>query len=285
MSVSIKSAVVLASIYLAAHATAAIAQPPPAGQSSPPAAQSSQIGVAYVQPGNRNFQPIYDRVKNRKVLEELQQFLAPLRLPRKLTVKIDQCGALSRPYRPQEPVTICYELIDQIEKVAAKGDPKMRQTMIAGAFIQVVVYQVAHAMFDILQVPVWGRAGDAADRLAALVMLQFGEDLALRTIRGSTAFFLASKKTWTGSAFADADSPEEQRYYNYLCIAYGGSPISFDFLVSGNEPVLPLPRARRCYWEYQQVRMAFNLRIMPFVDPDLLVKIRSADWLLPGDVR
>jgi hypothetical protein len=285
MSVSIKSAVVLASIYLAAHATAAIAQPPPAGQSSPPAAQSSQIEVAYVQPANRNFQPIYDRVKNRKVLEELQQFLAPLRLPRKLTVKIDQCGALSRPYKPQEPVTICYELIDQIEKVAAKGDPKMRQTMIAGAFIQVVVYQVAHAMFDILQVPVWGRAGDAADRLAALVMLQFGEDLALRTIRGSTAFFLASKKTWTGSAFADADSPEEQRYYNYLCIAFGGAPISFDFLVSGNEPVLPLPRARRCYWEYQQVRMAFNLRIMPFVDPDLLVKIRSADWLLPGDVR
>jgi hypothetical protein len=212
-----------------------------------------------VQPANRNFQPIYDRVKNRKVLEELQQFLAPLRLPRKLTVKIDQCGALSRPYKPQEPVTICYELIDQIEKVAAKGDPKMRQTMIAGAFIQVVVYQVAHAMFDILQVPVWGRAGDAADRLAALVMLQFGEDLALRTIRGSTAFFLASKKTWTGSAFADADSPEEQRYYNYLCIAFGGAPISFDFLVSGNEPVLPLPRARRCYWEYQQGRMAFFL--------------------------
>jgi hypothetical protein len=107
MPVSIKSAVVLASIYLAAHATAAVAQPPPAGQSSPPAAQSSQIEVAYVPPSNRNFQPIYDRVKNRKVLEELQQFLAPLRLPRKLTVKIDQCGALSRPYRPQEPVTIC----------------------------------------------------------------------------------------------------------------------------------------------------------------------------------
>ena len=285
MAVSIKSTVVLASIYLAAHATAAIAQPPPAGQSAPPAAQGSQIEIAYVPPSNRNFQPIYDRVKNRKVLEDLQQFLAPLRLPRKLTVKIEQCGAPSRPYRPQGPVTICYELIDQIEKVAAKGDPKLRQTMIAGAFIQVVVYEVAHAMFDILQIPVWGRAGDAADRLAALVMLQFGEDLALRTIRGTAAFFLASKKTWTGSAFADANSPEEQRYHNYLCIAFGGSPISFDFLVSGNEPLLPLPRARRCYWEYQQVRMAFNLRIMPFVDPDLLVKIKSSDWLLPGDGR
>ena len=170
MSVSTKSAVVLASICLAAHTSPALAQPPSA-------LQSSQIEIAYVPPSNRNFQPIYDRVKNRKVLEDLQQFLAPLRLPRKLTVKIEQCGAPSRPYQPQGPVTICYELIDQIEKVAAKGDPKLRQTMIAGAFIQVVVYEVAHAMFDILQIPVWGRAGDAADRLAALVMLQFGEDL------------------------------------------------------------------------------------------------------------
>ena len=224
-------------------------------------------------------------MKNRKVLEELQQFLTPLRLPRKLTVKVDQCGAPSRPYKPQEPVTICYELIDQIEKVAAKSEPKSRPSMIAGAFIQVVLYEVAHAMFDILQIPVWGRSGDAADRLAALVMLQFGEELALRTVKGSTDFFLASKKTWTGSAFADATSPEEQRYYNYLCIAFGGAPISFNFLVSGNEPILPLPRARRCWGEYQQVRMAFNLRIMPFVDPDLLIKVRSAEWLLPSDVR
>ena len=178
MSVSTKSAVVLASICLAAHATPALAQPPSA-------LPSSQIEIAYVPPSNRNFQPIYDRVKNRKVLEDLQQFLAPLRLPRKLTVKIEQCGAPSRPYQPQGPVTICYELIDQIEKVAAKGDPKLRQTMIAGAFIQVVVYEVAHAMFDILQIPVWGRAGDAADRLAALVMRRRGPGAAHHQRNGS----------------------------------------------------------------------------------------------------
>ena len=285
MSVSVKSAVVLASIYLAAHATAAIAQPPPAGQSSPPAAQSSQIEVAYVQPGNRNFQPIYDRVKNRKVLEELQQFLAPLRLPRKLTVKIDQCGALSRPYKPQEPVTICYELIDQIEKVAAKGDPKMRQTMIAGAFIQVVVYQVAHAMFDILQVPVWGRAGDAADRLAALVMLQFGEDLALRTIRGRRLSSSPPRRPGPAARSPTRTRPRSSAITTISASLLAVHPYRLIFWSAATKPVLPLPRARRCYWEYQQVRMAFNLRIMPFVDPDLLVKIRSADWLLPGDVR
>jgi len=27
--------------------------------------------------------------------------------------------------------------------------------------------------------------------------------------------------------------------------------------------------------------MAFNLRIMPYVDPDILVKVRAIQWLIP----
>jgi hypothetical protein len=119
-------------------------------------------------------------------------------------------------------------------------------------------------------------------------MQNFGEDLAIRTVTATARFFDATKRTWTGSAFASADSPEEQRFYNYLCIAYGGSPYSFRFLVASGQnqnPILPIPRARRCAGEYAQVRQAFNLRIMPFVDPELLVYVRSRDWLQPNDVR
>src|SRR5262249_19725021 len=114
------------------------------------------------------------------------------------------------------------------------------------------------------------------------------EDLALRTIFGTTIFFKASAKTWTGSAFADVSSPEEQRYYNYLCIVYGGAPISFRDLVTpdqNGQRTLPYERAMRCASEYQQVLKAFNLRIMPFVDPNLLVAVRSMQWLLPTDVQ
>ena len=32
--------------------------------------------------------------------------------------------------------------------------------------------------------------------------------------------------------------------------------------------------------EYEQVRKAFDLRIMPYVDADLLIKIRSTPWLM-----
>ena len=252
------------------------------------ASQNPQVEIAYRPPQKREYQPIYNRLKDRRVLEELRQFLTPLRLPKKLTIQIDQCGTQRRPYKMDGVATICYELIEQIEKVATRLSADSRASAVAGAFVQATMYEIAQAVLDILEFPVWGRAGDAADRLSAFVMLNFGEDLAIRTITATATFFDASKKTWTGSAFADVNSPEEQRFYNYLCIAYGGERISFRFLVTAaqnEDPILPIPRARRCRGEYEQVRKAFNLRIMPFVDPQLLLAVKSREWLLPKDVR
>ena len=146
-----------------------------------------------------------------------------------------------------------------------------------------IFHEVAESIFDILQAPVWGRSKDAADRLSAFLMLQFGEEAARKTIGGTATFFALSNRTWTGSAFAAVASPEAQRYFNFLCIAYGGAPKSFDYLVQaekGKSPLLPEDRARRCAGEYSQVRKAFNLRIMPYVDPDMFVRSRAIEWKL-----
>ena len=119
-------------------------------------------------------------------------------------------------------------------------------------------------------------------------MVQFGEDVALQTILGTTDFFRLSGKSRTGSAFAAVNSPDAQRFFNYLCIAIGGAPKSFEFLVDpkeNEEPILPQQRAERCAKEYEQLRMAFNLRLMPHVDPDVLVQLRAIQWLAPGDAR
>jgi hypothetical protein len=253
-----------------------------------PLTTNPQVEIRYAQPANPAYRPIYEGLKQRQVLEELQQFLSPLRLPRKLTVQLDQCGATQRLRQPQDPVTVCYELVDKIQKLAAQAPAQSRSSMVAGAFIQAVLYEVAQGIFDVLEIPIWGRRGDAADRLAALIMLRFGEEFALRTIKATTDFFHASQHTWTGSDFADVTSPEEQRYYNYLCIAYGGARKLFDFLVNvpkGQQPILPKARAVRCSSEHYQIQHAFDLRIMPYVDPDLMIKVRSMDWLLPVDLK
>jgi hypothetical protein len=258
--------------------------PPASAQPLPAELQNPNVEIVYKEPRSAVFKPIAERVKQRRVLEQLRVFLAPLRLPRKLTVNVEECGAPFREYKPQGPVVICYEVIDQIEKVAAKADGSIRERVLIGAFVQAAFHETAHAVFDILQVPVWGRANDAADRLAAFIMVHFGEDVAMQTILGTAAFFRLSGHTWTGSEFAEVNSPEAQRFYNYLCIALGGAPKSFDFLVNPKdkqEQLLPGRRAERCQNEFEQVRMAFNLRIMPYVDPDILVKVRAIQWLIP----
>jgi hypothetical protein len=254
----------------------------------PAGLQNPQIEIVYNIPSNAAFRPIYDRLKQRQVLEELRAFLAPLKLPRKLTVSVDQCGAATRAYKSPGPVTICYENIAQINQIATKLDASLQPSVNAGAFILVALHELALGVFDDLQIPVWGREQDAADRLAALVMLQFGEDLALRTILGATALFTASDKTYTGSDFGNALSPDQQRYYNYLCIAYGGAPITFKSLVvpdKNGDQMLPDERAVRCESEYAQVMKAFNLWVMPYVDPNLVVKVRAASWLQSGDLK
>jgi hypothetical protein len=285
------SAVALALISFAMLPAPASAQLPadvcPRMAQVPADLHNPLVNIVYAEPRNAAYRALAGRLKQCRVLEQLRVFLAPLKLPRQLTVNVEECGAPNRAYKAQGPVTICYELVEQIEKVAAKAEPEVRPRVLIGAFVQVAFHEVAHAVFDMLQVPVWGRMHDAADRLGAFIMVQFGEDVALQTVLGTADFFKLSGRTWTGNAFADLSSPDAQRFFNYLCIAYGGAPKSFDFLInpknSNEEPILPDRRAQRCAGEYEQLRMAFNLRIMPFVDPDKLVRVRAIQWLAPGE--
>jgi hypothetical protein len=78
------------------------------------------------------------------------------------------------------------------------------------------------------------------------------------------------------------NSPEPQRYFNYLCMAFGSDQKTFDFLTKEekNRPaMLPERRGSGCPAEFEKVRSAFNLRIMPHVDPDLVTEVRSRVWV------
>ena len=52
---------------------------------------------------------------------------------------------------------------------------------VMGQFFYVVAHEMGHAMFDILQVPVFGNGEDAADHFSVYIMLQFGKDQSRRT--------------------------------------------------------------------------------------------------------
>src|SRR5262245_41448009 len=150
---------------------------------APAAAQTAtvppnpRIDIDYVAPTQSpDLVPIHQRLTDRKVLETLRQFLAPLNLPDKLVVKFAECGGelVARP-KQRGQATICYEYVADIERLAPRSTvllqpgPVTHDSAIVGPVVQAVLHEVALAVFDMLELPVWGRTDDAADRVATFI--------------------------------------------------------------------------------------------------------------------
>ena len=288
------TALVCALIWPAVHSTTAVAQPQPAPAGAPANSSANpwgspnpQIDIAYIEPKDARFQPIFDKLKKRQVLEELQAFLAPLKLPRKLTVQTEQCGAAGVHYKPGGPVTLCYEYVAVLEQAAPDvklqigGRAFGKDDAVVGSFVHLALHEVARATFDVLAIPVWGREEHAADRVAGFLMFQFGEKVAYRTLVGTSWFLSQVSTERTGLPTGDfsytrgLDGETLQRFYNMVCIALGGDGVKYDFLKKS----LPKDRADNCRWEYLQLARSFNDTFMPHVDQDLMKKVQATDWL------
>jgi hypothetical protein len=259
-----------------------------AGAQDQPFPRNPQIEIQYVAPKNPRVQPRYERMQKLRALETLQEFLAPLKLPRKLTVTMDECGgALTVPYKASsDVVTICYEYIASIEANAplegvvlfGPGRKLTAQQTIVGAVVYLMLHQTAYAVFDMLEIPVWGRLEDAADNTAGFIMLEFGEDVAWTTLLG-TAWYMAQRGIMGTGFFSDATRPSDaQRFYNFLCLAYGAREATYKFLV--NSFNLPEARSKICRLDYLKLRMAFRETfIKEHVDRATLQMVQKRQWL------
>lgn len=285
-----RSAALLAAVICAAPA---MAQRLP-GANAP--AVPGSIDVSYVAPSNAALKPVADRLRQRQVLEQLQLFLSPLQLPQRLAVKFDQCGgALTKPYEPGGAVTLCYEYVAQIEAYAPfeaniivgpglstreNRGYLTRDDLLVGPVVMVALHQVALAVFDKLQVPVWGNLDESADRVAGFMMTQFGKDVAWKTLMSVAWYISQTSMTGIGIDFSYVRSSDAHAFYNYLCMAYGSDPNSFAFLTRNLD--IPGNRANWCSYDFSQVRNAFDLTILPHVDKEQLKKVQAMRWLAPA---
>lgn len=269
-------------------AALALAVPSACAQDAP-FPRNPNIDIAYVRPTDSRFALTYDRMRQLEVLQTLQEFLSPLKLPRKITVRMDQCdGALILPYKPgSEVVTICYEHLNVIRDTAPQdgfvafgaGRELTADQAVAGGVARLLLYETSFAVFDVLKIPVWGRIEEATDNVTALIMLDFGEELAWTTIVGS-AWYLAQRGLLGTGFFSEAARPlEAQRFYNYLCFAYAAQPKTYGFLVNGFN--LPAERARLCREEFFRLRRSFRATFLPHIDVQLLERVKKRRSWLP----
>lgn len=243
----------------------------------------NRIQIEYGTPRTPTHATIADTLRNNRVLEQVQEIFSPLKLPIDLTVKTMSCGVENAWY--QRPViTICYEyiasdILQHVPKETTRSGVTPEDAMI-GPLFYTVAHEMGHAVFDLMSVPLFGRAEDAADQFAAYVMLCIGRDKARRLIGGAAysyaRYFESPKITTRVTAFADVHSAPMQRFYNLLCIAYGADPVQFGYAVKQGD--LPADRARGCKIEYEEVNFAFQQLIFPKLDRDLVNKVQMIYW-------
>lgn len=224
--------------------------------------------VAYDAPREQVHREIYDTMRRRRVLERVAAAFNLFRLPRRLTYRLAECsGEPNAWYDPRNRrITLCYELIESIRKVAPSGTSSAgvsREDAIRGPVLQVLFHESSHAVFHMLRVPILGREEDAADQVAALVLLHLGRADARAVVNGSGYFFaaLGKREPLDRSAFADAHGLSWQRFYNLACLAYGSDRRRYGDIVERG--FLPTERATACEEEYAQIAHAFLALLGP----------------------
>ena len=248
--------------------------------------RANRIRIEYESPRSAELQPLYELVKQREVLQRIQEIFSPLKLPIDIIVQAKECGVSTAWYqRPN--VIICYEYLIDLLKMAPKDVSKDGITpydAVSGQFLFTAAHEMAHAVFDILDVPLFGRPEDAADQFAAYILLRLGKQDARKLIEGAAYMY----KEYVGrpvvtvplTAFADVHGAPMQRFYDLLCVAYGADPELF----APVKGYLPERRVPGCKTEYGEINFAFQKLIEPHVDQDLRDKVLSKTWV-PSDTE
>ena len=245
--------------------------------------KTHQTRISYVPPKNPAHQQVYEILKERQSLEKLQEFLSPYQLQWTLNISLTECDGEADAMYSDDTITICYEYIEELRKnMPAKTTPAGIEPIdtLVGPFVDTVLHEFAHALFDYLDVPVLGREEDAADQVSAYIYLQLGKVEARRLIMGTVYTYLQEVQGTdppTMEEFADEQSTSEQRAFNLLCMAYGADPELFeDVAILGG---LPQDRIDICEEEYELISLAYQALIGPHVDPVLAEKVFDKTWL------
>ena len=249
-----------------------------------PPAKSNRITVTYELPENQEYLHIYSLLKeDRHSLEKVQEILSPIRLPWTLELLLAECDGEADAMYWDGTITICYEYIDELwdampASTTVNGVAPI--DTVAGPFVDSILHEFAHALFDYLDIPVLGREEDAADQVSAYIYLRFPPAEARRLITGTIYAYMKEVEDTdapTMEEFADEHSTTEQRRFNLLCMAYGHDPEQFkDVVVWGG---LPQFRVDICEEEYELIALAFHTLIGPHIDKELADKVLGRNWL------
>ena len=245
--------------------------------------KTNQILINYDQPKNPEYQRIYSLLKDeRQTLEKLQEFLSPFRLRWPVEIKLTECDGEADAWYGDGTITICYEFVDELWRNMPSEPTAGIEPLdtVVGPFVDTVLHEFAHALFDFIYPPILGREEDAADQVGALIYLQLDKHDARRLIMGTVyAYIRETEDTDPPSLeeLADEHSTAEQRRFNLLCMAYGSDPKLYKDVADWAG--LPDYRAEICEEEFENIECAYDTLIGAHIDKNLAKNVYALCWL------
>jgi hypothetical protein len=119
----------------------------------------------------------------------------------------------------------------------------------------VLYHEMAHLLFDQLQMPILGREEDAADNMATWIMLNKRDPVMDTALADAAQGWLLSGITYDSggeeSDFAAAHSLDKQRAYAIVCMMVGMDGAAFEPIA--NEYAMDGDRQSTCFLDYSTI--------------------------------
>lgn len=127
------------------------------------------------------------------------------------------------------------------------------EAFVEANLIGIFYHELGHALIDHLQLPVFGQEEDAADVLSIFLIDTLWEpeaalDLAYDAAFGFAAEAMQAEEDGSEVAYWDVHGPDEQRFFNTVCVFFGGDPEEREEFAQ--DMGLPEDRAETCAEEY-----------------------------------
>lgn len=245
------------------------------------------IHVHYDPPRNPAHADLHSALVRAQVLEQARKFFVAFRLPRPLTLRTGGCDGDSNAWYDEGEILLCYEYLADIFTNARRADRPdwvSERDAMGGPVLDVILHEGAHALFDLFDVPIFGREEDAADALGSYAMLRLFEPQSPGLLAGVVYSYLVdtgtkdlkrlkpvATATVSRHLLADAHSTPVQRIYNLVCLAHGSDEARHG--EAAQRVDLPQTRAEGCAAEFAQVQYAYRRLIEPHLDRAALLRL------------
>ena len=140
----------------------------------------------------------------------------------------------------------------------AAAEDASRDAFVDANILSIFYHELGHAVIDVMEVPIFGQEEDAADVMAVLLIDWLFEEDAAQSIAYDSAFgYINDPEGREEVPYWDLHGPDEQRFYNHVCLFYGAAPDDRDDLAA--DLGLPEDRAETCPEEYDQAAESWGM--------------------------